>query len=659
MIDESRVPSFETEPAALETAPVPLELRRPREVSLFWRTFFLLSLLLVGCIVAWLQTFRALEFEPRTLQSAQQLASLVNLSRAALVHSDSIARVSLVKTMADEEKVRIAPREPGDKFRLYDADPLSRTVSAQLGARLGPDTVVAREVNGTPGLWIGFSIDGDPYWLQADPSRVELVTGKTWVIWLGTAAVLSLMGAALIARLINRPLQKLSFAASRVRDGDFNSSRLNETVATSEIRQVNIGFNRMAQRLSKIEQDRALMLAGISHDLRTPLARLRLETEMSVADPEAREHMAADIEQVNAIIDKFLDYARPDHIEAQRVSLNEVIEAAVFALGNAPDVRSDQHSARHLGHGRRGRTQPGVLQPAGERRCATDATRSPGVAEIDIGAKPKDDWVLVKLRDHGSGRAPRHAGPADPAVLPRAMRRAAPATGTGLGLAIVERAIARMGGRFALANSSSGGLAAHIKLPDQAKRPDSDRCRRTSSATARASIDKPLPHRAQLLGGLGLHVDLIHRQAQRLRDALAHGRDVRTQLGRLRDHGAVDVADLEAGLAHAARDLGQQHQRVRAFETRVGVGEMAPDVAQRGRTQQRVGDGVQQHVGIRMAEQALVWGICHPTDDQRATGHQRMHVPALTDAKRKVPAWRDRGHGRLFRMASASAKSSG
>ena len=63
---------------------------------------------------------RALEFEPRTLQTAQQIASLVNLSRAALVHSDAIARVSLIKTMADQEGVRILPREPKDKYALLD-----------------------------------------------------------------------------------------------------------------------------------------------------------------------------------------------------------------------------------------------------------------------------------------------------------------------------------------------------------------------------------------------------------------------------------------------------------------------------------------------------------------------------------------------------------
>ena len=462
MSDESRVP-FETQPASLETMPAPLDMRPGRGVSLFWRTFFFLALLLVGCIVAWLQTFRALEYEPRALQSANQLASLVNLSRAALIHSDAIARVSLIKTLASEEGLRIAPREPTDTFRLYNTDALSRNVAERLSGRLGPDTLVAREVNGTPGLWIGFTIDGDPYWLLTDPSRIGPVAGTTWLIWLGTAALLSLTGAALIARLINRPLKKLSFAASRVREGDFNASQLNEAVATSEIREVNIGFNRMAQRLSKIEQDRALMLAGISHDLRTPLARLRLETEMSVADAQAREHMAADIDQVNAIIDKFLDYARPDHIQLQEVSLNQVVEAAVFSLGQ----NDGQVINVNIPADTRVMGDPVELQRVFTNLVenAQRYGRNPvtGVLQIDIAAKSMDDTVLVKLRDHGKGvPADQLAQLTQPFYRGDTSRTSA--TGTGLGLAIVERAVARMGGRFALANSSTGGLAAHMKL---------------------------------------------------------------------------------------------------------------------------------------------------------------------------------------------------
>jgi two-component system osmolarity sensor histidine kinase EnvZ len=494
---ESRVP-FETQPADLETAPAPLEMRPKRGLSLFWRTFFFLSVLLVGSIIAWLQTFRALEYEPRALQSAQQLASLVNLSRAALVHSDSIARVSLIKTLADEEGLRIAPREPGDVYLLYNLDSLSRNVSGRLLARLGPDTVVAREVNGKPGLWIGFSIDDDPYWLLTDPSRIGSVAGTTWLIWLATAAVLSLAGAAVIARLINHPLKKLSFAASRVRDGDFESSQLNEAVATSEIREVNIGFNRMAQRLSKIEQDRALMLAGISHDLRTPLSRLRLETEMSVEDPQAREHMAADIDQVNAIIDKFLDYARPDNLQPDRVNLNQIVDSATFALGSDPSTQvniSIPPDTLVLGDAvELQRVFANLLENA-QRYGRNPVT---GTVKIDIAAKEKDDWVLIKLRDHGPGVSPDMLGQLTQPFFRGDVSRSA-ATGTGLGLSIVERALIRMGGRFVLANSSTGGLSAHMKLNKappvgkasaRSKEPGQSAGATTaSSTTARASME--------------------------------------------------------------------------------------------------------------------------------------------------------------------------
>ena len=108
----------QTGPAALETAPAPLELR-PQigsrfRVSLFWRTFFLLALLLLGSVLAWLQTFRVLETEPRSDLRTQQIASVVNLSRAALVHSDAIARIALIKQLAELEGVKVINRLPSD-----------------------------------------------------------------------------------------------------------------------------------------------------------------------------------------------------------------------------------------------------------------------------------------------------------------------------------------------------------------------------------------------------------------------------------------------------------------------------------------------------------------------------------------------------------------
>ena len=432
-------------------------------LSLFWRTFFLLSLLLVGSIVAWLQTFRALEFAPRAIQTAQQIASLVNLSRAALMHSDAIARISLIKTLADQEQVRIQPREPNDTYTPFRSDMTEQLVGEELNQHLGPGTQLASSVNNEPGLWVGFQIEGDAYWLRLDRERFSKVGGKTWLIWLVTAAGLSLAGAALIARLINRPLKQLSFAASRVRDGDFDASRLDEKAVTSEIREVNIGFNRMAQQLGKIEQDRAVMLAGISHDLRTPLARLRLETEMSVTDPDARAHMAADIDQLDAIIDKFLDYARPDPTQLRPVRLLEVVQHCVYAVRDQGDIEVsiDVPETLHvLADGvELARVIANLLENA-RRYGKTPQTR---VAQVELVARQRGDSVMLKVRDHGPGVAP--------GALPNLMKpffrgdsaRTA-ATGAGLGLAIVDKTVKRMGGVFTLANSTSGGLAALVKL---------------------------------------------------------------------------------------------------------------------------------------------------------------------------------------------------
>ena len=454
-------PSYST--ISDETAPAPLEARPRRRINLFWRTFFFLALLLFGSIIAWLQTFRALETEPRAIQTAQQLAVLVNTTRVALRYSDPISRVLLITALAEEEHVRIVFHHPKDVYKHYASDVFVESIGKELTRRLGPDTLVASMVNGQRGLWIGFSVEGDNYWMLTDPSQLGPSRTSTWAIWLMTAAALSLAGAAVIARLINQPLKQLSFAASRMRDGDFEASRLDEQVATSEVREVNIGFNRMAAQLSKIEQDRVVMLAGISHDLRTPLARLRLETEMSVADPDARQHMVEDIAQLDAIIDKFLDYARPEPAHLEPILLNEVIAKSLYAVAEYPDMNvtvSIPDNTRVLADWvDLSRVIANLLENS--RRYGKSSET--GMAQVDISARVSEAWVLVKIRDHGNGVAPH--------VLPRLTNpffrgdvARTEATGAGLGLAIAEKTVLRMGGLFSLSNASSGGLAAHIKL---------------------------------------------------------------------------------------------------------------------------------------------------------------------------------------------------
>ncbi|MBI5717363.1 MAG: HAMP domain-containing protein [Burkholderiales bacterium] len=430
--------------------------------SLFWRTFFLLALLLAGGVYAWVYTLHAMELEPRAVQQAQQTAGLVSLARAALIPADGINRVTLLKSMASPTAIRVTPREPGDKWLSFETDRFSRRLASELKRVLGPDTVVARAVNNQNGLWVGFSIEQDQYWLQADATNPASVASSTWFAWLGIAFLATLVGSVASASLINRPLKQLSFAATRIREGDLDS-RLDENTLTSEIREVNRGFNRMARELARVEEDRAVMLAGISHDLRTPLARLRLETEMSVNEEEARRNMADDIDQLDAIIDKFMDYARPGETKMVPVNVAKLVEDEAARFRDPTQIRIQSRLAPDLqviaDETELGRVFLNLFENA--RRYGKG--NYTGVAEVDVWHVKAGPWLILSVRDHGPGVAPEKLAQLTTPFFRGDTARTA-ATGAGLGLAIVEKAVARMGGSLELANAPEGGLIAHIRL---------------------------------------------------------------------------------------------------------------------------------------------------------------------------------------------------
>ena len=430
-------------------------------LSLFWRTFILLGVLLAGGVVAWVATLRALEIEPRAVLAARQTAALVDVARAALRTSDGINRIALLKNLGAREAARVTTREPGDQWEPYEVDRFTRRVAVELRAVLGREAVVARSVNGREAMWVGFEIDRNAYWLQADAGTEPIGRG-TWLVWIGTALIATLLGSAAIARLINNPLKQLSFAASRIREGDLDS-QLDENTMTSEIREVNRGFNRMARELARVEEDRAVMLAGISHDLRTPLARLRLETEMSVSDEEAKRNLALDIDQLDAIIDKFMDYARPGETELHPVSVAQLIDKETAVFRDTTQIRITSRVAIDLAvmadETELGRVFLNLFENA--RRYGRGTYT--GIAEVSVTQVKTGPWVIISVRDQGPGVAPEKLPQlTTPFFRGDAARTAA--TGAGLGLAIVDKAMHRMGGSLELANAPDGGLVAHLRL---------------------------------------------------------------------------------------------------------------------------------------------------------------------------------------------------
>lgn len=432
-------------------------------LSLFWRTLLLLLLLLAACAAAWVQTVRALDAEPLNVrQNARHLASLVRLSGESLRQADRGERPALVKALGAREGMVLQSRAVADVWTTPATHDYNGEMAAELRGLLGRELLVASSVNGTPGLWLGFVVDREAWWLQAPASLLRKPLPDHGLAWLAAAVFITLAGAVLIAQRINRPLRDLSFAASKIRGGEYES-RLDETTATSEIREVNMGFNRMARELAKVEEDRAVMLAGISHDLRTPLARLRLEAEMSVVDEEARANIASDIEQLDKIIDKFMDYARPGEIHLRPVLLSKLIDKEAASFRDPSEIRITTRVAIDLevlaDEVELGRVFANLFENA--RRYGR--TIDTGIAMVTVTHARVGGWVICTVRDHGPGVAPEKLGQlTTPFFRGDAARTAA--TGAGLGLAIVDKAMQRIGGQVEFTNAPEGGLVVHLRL---------------------------------------------------------------------------------------------------------------------------------------------------------------------------------------------------
>ena len=231
-----------------------------------------------------------------------------------------------------------------------------------------------------------------------------------------------------------------------------------------EIRDINAGLRRMSRELARAENDRVMMLAGISHDLRTPLARLRLELELSVPGTEARRHMASDIEQIDRLIAQFLQYARPTESRLVAVPLRDAVQAAVAPYAGGArllaTVEIDPALAVQADPVDIERALQNLLENAARYARPGDG----GPARVDIGARADEGIVRLELRDHGPGVPDAQLDRlATPFYRGDAARTAA--TGAGLGLAIVQRVARRLGGNLRLAHAPGGGLRAELTLP--------------------------------------------------------------------------------------------------------------------------------------------------------------------------------------------------
>jgi len=438
---------------------------RWRSPSLFWRTFLLIVVLIIASLLAWAQSFRVFERGPRAQQLAQQVISIVNITKSALLFSDSALRRELLADLADNEGIRIVPREPTDVVKPFPDIPMLRLAADEVSERLGPATQVAAEVNNVQGIWVSFDIEGDGYWVFIERDPLARDVGTRWIRWAAMATLLSILVAVAITRVVNKPLRQLADAARSLGAGHAPETLPDKGPA--EIRTVNQSFNRMVADLTQLERDRAVLLAGISHDLRTPLTRLRLEIDINPLPEAARQAMAGDIEQMDAIVGQFLDYARPAPQQPKIVVvLAPLIEQALVHARLAGDAVAAVQV--HLDASAAVDGYPTELARALEN-LITNASRygrdpTSERLELSIEVKNQDAHVVLTVADTGPGIAPdmveRLLRPFERGDTARSEAR-----GAGLGLAIVERIARLHAGELRLRANQPHGLRAELWLP--------------------------------------------------------------------------------------------------------------------------------------------------------------------------------------------------
>src|SRR5690606_30334500 len=223
-------------------------------ISLFWRTFMLLVVLVVASLSLLLGVMRWLDRAPPEQRLAWEIASVANLTRSALISSQPERRLMLLRELARDEGVRVLPLEATDRIEADLRSDRVHELRGYLQNLLGSDTVVVLgSVNDIDGLWVSFDIEGDGYWLLMQRRRLERHFGSGLSVVLGISAGLSLLGALILSRLVNQPLSRLANAFGALSRGD-PAPRLREDLLVSEIAEVNRRFNRMSEDLSALER---------------------------------------------------------------------------------------------------------------------------------------------------------------------------------------------------------------------------------------------------------------------------------------------------------------------------------------------------------------------------------------------------------------------
>lgn len=424
--------------------------------SLLGRTALIIGATLLLSQLAAFQLFQLFYRGPLIKQIADLAVSQIRTVGLAITKLNEDARDDFLDELEAKEGIRVLfdndsvlpSKLPEDAVLLKFADEVRNQLGKEIEFFVQPKSGRA--------LWVKLPVGNEKAWIGIPRSQIELGFPWAWLA-LGVGAALIALGAATwLVQRVNHPLRQLADAASVLGKGDYPEP-IQES-GPSEVTQVAHSFNQMLADVRSLDQERAILLAGISHDLRTPLTRIRLATEMLSEHDDLRQSMVQDVDEMDAIVKQFLDFARAtDQEPVANTNLNELVEET-----------ASQYRHRGVELTISLQVLPMLaLRPVGFRRALTNLLENAmkyGQPPFEIATGIQDNFTYLLVRDHGPG-IPQ----SDRERLLRPFTRLTEArsgtSGAGLGLAIVDRIAKAHGGRLELLDASGGGLEARIMIP--------------------------------------------------------------------------------------------------------------------------------------------------------------------------------------------------
>ncbi|MCE2724085.1 MAG: ATP-binding protein [Betaproteobacteria bacterium] len=300
--------------------------------SLLARTALVLLFALMASQLVSIALFRYYSREPRVQLAAIGFVGQLKTIRAALEIIPPEQQREFLQRLRDERGMPVFRLREEEPMEIAPDIPALRVARERLREEFGSESEIfvrmrPQKPDAPPLLITRLPVRAGVFYVVFPRGRVvEQDFTWAWVGWGVFGGVIALAGAVFLMWRVNQPLKALAGAAQELGRG--HSPPPVTEAGPTEVRAVAVAFNQMRRDLERVERERATFLAGVSHDLRTPLSRLRLGVEMLPADPATRSDIERDIADISGVVDQFMDFARDEGTEIlEPTDLNRYVEA--------------------------------------------------------------------------------------------------------------------------------------------------------------------------------------------------------------------------------------------------------------------------------------------------------------------------------------------